>query len=453
MKFRTPFQLKDGVIYDADGKLVKLWGVNYYAPFNHNYFNIKELGKDHFAAIDEDFRHFKMMGIDFIRMHLYDREISDPHGNLVCNHQLEVLDYLIERAEQEGIYLMITPIVWWNTINNQIQMDQKYAYWHIGCQPAFGFCNFYSKDALLWDKNAIECQKRYFTALLSHQNKFSGKRLDEYGNIAAIELCNEMQAPHLGMLNDPDSWNRGVDTRGWGYELSHGEQLEQLIGIWNKYKKSKKGTDQEILNRFNHELLLNYGRTMMSIVNRFFGKKTLKAMFGSYSGYISDADKENFRKIGVDLPTLGTYLNFDGFDASNTDRFNHLEKARAWYNEVRDIAYDEFGKAVYEFDASGTLNGYPYAALGAAYAKFGVQMAAFFTYCPAAVAAWNPGWLVHYLNLLHTPRKAAAFAAAGEIFRKVTPRSKISMDDEVWTGKGFRIQRDGDSVVFSTDQE
>jgi hypothetical protein len=43
-----------GVIYDAVGIKVKLWGVNYYAPFNHNYFNIEELGKDHRQAIDQD---------------------------------------------------------------------------------------------------------------------------------------------------------------------------------------------------------------------------------------------------------------------------------------------------------------------------------------------------------------------------------------------------------------
>ena len=58
-EFTAPFHVKDGVIYDHDKKKVKLWGVNYYAPFNHNYYNIEELGKDHFAAIDEDIRHLK----------------------------------------------------------------------------------------------------------------------------------------------------------------------------------------------------------------------------------------------------------------------------------------------------------------------------------------------------------------------------------------------------------
>ena len=445
MKYKTPFRLENGIVRDADGKTVKLWGVNYYAPFNHNYFNILELGKDHFAAIDEDFRHFKLMGIDFIRMHLYDREISDPYGNLVDNHQLEVLDYLIDRAEQEGIFLMITPIVWWNTVSNQIQLDQAYAYWHIGTQQAFGFSNFFSKDSLLWDEDALACQKRYFESLFAHRNKFSGRRLDEYSNIAAIELCNEMQTPRLDMLTDPETFDR---NRSSAWEYSRGEQLRKLVKIWREYKKDKTGTDREILAQFNCEHLVNYGKTMMEIVNRYFGNRTLKAMFGSYAGYLSAGDLKLFREIGVDLPTLGTYLNFDGFDSTNTDRFNHLTKAREWLEYVRDVSYGGFGKAVYEFDATGTQNGYPYAALAAAYAKFGVQMAAYFTYTPAAVAAWNPGWLVHYMSLEHTPRKAAAFAAAGEIFRGMSPESELDMQEGEWSGNGFRILRDGDAVTY-----
>ena len=77
MAYQTPFQVSNGTIFDAEGKKVHLFGVNYYAPFNHNFYNILELGKDHFKAVDEDFRHFQELDIRFIRIHLYDREITD----------------------------------------------------------------------------------------------------------------------------------------------------------------------------------------------------------------------------------------------------------------------------------------------------------------------------------------------------------------------------------------
>ncbi len=110
-RYRTPFHVKEGTIYDAENRTVKLWGVNYYVPFNHNFFNIKELGLDHRKIIDEDLRHFQLLGIDLIRMHLYEREITDRLGNIVENENLEILDYLIEECSKKGIYLMLSPTV------------------------------------------------------------------------------------------------------------------------------------------------------------------------------------------------------------------------------------------------------------------------------------------------------------------------------------------------------
>ena len=58
-RYRTPFHVKDGVILDAEKREVKLWGVNYYVPFNHNFFNIQELGLDHREIIERDLHHFR----------------------------------------------------------------------------------------------------------------------------------------------------------------------------------------------------------------------------------------------------------------------------------------------------------------------------------------------------------------------------------------------------------
>ena len=52
-KYQKPFKVKNGIIYDANNCVVKLWGVNYYAPFNHNYQNLIELGIDIYKAIEK----------------------------------------------------------------------------------------------------------------------------------------------------------------------------------------------------------------------------------------------------------------------------------------------------------------------------------------------------------------------------------------------------------------
>ncbi|MBQ7179489.1 MAG: hypothetical protein IJS08_18875, partial [Victivallales bacterium] len=144
-------------------------------------------------------------------------------------------------------------------------------------------------------------------------------------------------------------------------------------------------------------------------------------------------------------------LNACGFDGANTDSANHLSMAEKWLERIRKEPSSELAKVVYEFDATGTQNGYPLAAIAAAYRDYGVQMAAYFTYTPAAVAAWNPGWLVHYLNLEHTPSKAAGFAAAAAIFHREKAPG-VAIGAECWSGDGYVIERKDDLVVY-TDNE
>ena len=92
---------------------VALFGVNYYPPFWHNYPDLKAVGADHRKVIDQDVAHFARMGLDAIRLHVFDREVSDHDGNLLDNEHLLLLDYLIARASERGIYTVLTPIAWW----------------------------------------------------------------------------------------------------------------------------------------------------------------------------------------------------------------------------------------------------------------------------------------------------------------------------------------------------
>ena len=445
MNYKTPFQVRSGVIYDAVGKVVRLFGVNYYAPFNHNYYNIAELGKDHYRAVDEDFRHFKEMGVRFLRIHLYDREITDCEGNLVENGNLAVLDYVLKKCEEEEIYLMITPIVWWNTVSTQLAAEQDYAYWYCFSRPEFGFSNFYSKDSLIWSQDAIECQKRYFRSLFDHRNRWTGKSFCEHSQIVALEPFNEPDyvAP---WLVDTDTTPEGMSRR----VFSQGRLRRELKELFRSFELSHPEIKErdKLFEAFNFQNIRHYLLELMGIVDDFFGNRVLKTSFASFGGNISPEMNQLFKDCNICAISFGTYLNASGFDAVNTDGANHLSMAEKWLANVRKTCHSDLAKLVYEFDATGTQNGYPLAALGAAYRDFGVQMAAYFTYTPAAVAAWNPGWLVHYLNLEHTPSKAAGFAAAAAIFQmEKTPG--LVLEPERWSGDGFVIEREGDRVVYA----
>ena len=445
MNFKPPFHVQSGVILDAQGQTVRLFGVNYYAPFNHNYYNIAELGKNHYRAVDEDFRHFHELGVRFIRIHLYDREITDFEGHLVENGNLDVLDYVLKKCEDEGIFLMITPIVWWNTVSTQIAVEQDYAYWYCGSHPGFGFSNFYSKDSLLWNTDALECQKRYFRELFAHRNRWTGKRFCEHPQIVAIEPFNE-----------PDyvvPWQIETDTTPEGMGCcvySQGRLRTQLKKLFNDFKAAHPEINDkdELYNAFNFNNLERYLSELMGIVDQYFGDNVLKGSYVSFSSKVTPELNNLLKRNNISLISFGTYLNACGFDGVNTDGVNHLPMAEAWLRRVREECKTDLGKVVYEFDASGTQNGYPIAAIAAAYRDFGVQMAAYFTYTPAAVAAWNPGWLIHFLNLEHTPSKAAGFAAAAAIFHRESPPG-LSMETERWSGEGYLIERKNDLVVYA----
>lgn len=448
--FSVPFTVKNSVIYDADGKKVKLWGVNYYTPFNSNFYNIEELGKDHFATIDEDLRHFKLMNIDFIRMHLYDREITDRNGNIVENRNLRVFDYLVDQCEKNGIYLMLTPTVWWNTVNNQIFQEKYYAFWFIDAQEAFGFSNYYSCDSMIWDPDAIRCQETYLNALFSRKSTVSGKRLAEYRNIVAIELFNEPRFPNFRQLDrDIDLEKAGMDAATW----SRGRQRLKLVAMWEEFLKQHPeiSNDEKGFRAFRAEVIRHYFERLWPIVDRYFGKNVLKAQFPSSNGTIPEDLRSMFDSCDIDALTLGTYLNVNSFDGSNTDSSNHLDLALQWFKPYENLPKGKYARVAYEFDATATQNGYPLAAIAALYAKYDVQLAAYFTYTPYAVAAWNPGWLVHFMNIAHTPSRAAGFAAAGEIFRNHEPRDPVIMEENAWHGKDFALERKNDFVYFKND--
>ncbi len=447
MSYQTPFQVKNGTVFDAAGKKVLLFGVNYYAPFNHNFYNILELGKDHFKAVDEDFRHFQELGVRFLRIHLYDREITDAEGNLVENLNLDVFDYVLEKAEQQNIYLMLTPIVWWNTVSTQIAVEADYAYWYTGSHQDFGFSNFYSKDSLIWHPDAIECQKRYFRALFSHRGKRTGKRICDYRNIVAVEPFNEPDyiAP---WLVETDETPAGMSAK----VFSQGKLRRQLKEKFHDFaeKHPELNDINDVCKEFNASILEHYFNELFPIVEEFFADRTIKCSFVSFSGNVDKKMDQLLKKHHVEAISFGAYLNTCGFDGVNTDSTNHLPMAERWLKTVRNSCESDLARIIYEFDATGTQNGYPLAALAAAFRETNVQMAAYFTYTPAAVAEWNPGWLVHYLAMEHTPSKAAGFAAAAAIFHSANEPELVT-GEEKWSGKNFLIKRQNDLTVYADE--
>ncbi len=107
-----PLHVADGVLRYPDGAEPALWGVNYYTQSWDQYESLRKAGADHKQAIIDDFDDLERMNIDIVRIHVFDREISDGNGNLVPNDHLDLLDRIVAECDKRGIYLMLTPIAW-----------------------------------------------------------------------------------------------------------------------------------------------------------------------------------------------------------------------------------------------------------------------------------------------------------------------------------------------------
>ena len=101
-----------GVIRWKDSKQeVALFGANYTLPSASDYRAAGYLTSDRKKLVDEDMAQFARMGWDALRISFWgDWENSDHAGNLRANDHLDLMDYLIARARERGIYILFSPI-------------------------------------------------------------------------------------------------------------------------------------------------------------------------------------------------------------------------------------------------------------------------------------------------------------------------------------------------------
>ncbi len=165
----------DRLLWRADGREVALWGVNYNAPFVRDYADVAKAGLRHEEVIDADIEHLRRLGVDYVRLHTFDAQFTDREGNLVETDHLRLLDYLVARLSEKGLFVVLTPIAWW----------------HASAQGANGFSNRYTMPEMTSDPRAREIQCRYLKNFGTHVNRYTGRRYADEPTILAFELVNE----------------------------------------------------------------------------------------------------------------------------------------------------------------------------------------------------------------------------------------------------------------------
>ncbi len=173
-----------GVVRWADDRHeVTLFGANYVLPTASDYRAAGYLHADRKKMIDEDMAQFARMGWDGLRLTFWgDWESADSAGNLIANDHLDLMDYLVARARERGIYMLFSPIQLYSS-NWPDAMERDAA------TPGFG--RVFGKARMGTDSAAIAAQVNYLRQILNHVNPYTGVALKDEPAILFIELVNE----------------------------------------------------------------------------------------------------------------------------------------------------------------------------------------------------------------------------------------------------------------------
>jgi hypothetical protein len=180
---RAVYLDNQGVVRWRDNRReVTLFGANYVLPTASDYRAAGYLHADRKRMIEEDMAQFARMGWDGLRLTFWgDWEASDSAGNLIANDHLDLLDYLVARARERGIYMLFSPI-------------QLYgANWPdaLGDTTDPGFGRHFGKARMGTDPAALAAQVNYLRQILDHVNPYTGVALKDEPAILFIELVNE----------------------------------------------------------------------------------------------------------------------------------------------------------------------------------------------------------------------------------------------------------------------
>jgi hypothetical protein len=101
-------------------------------------------------------------------------------------------------------------------------------------------------------------------------------------------------------------------------------------------------------------------------------------------------------------------------------------------------------RIVYEFDQADLLTATLYPAMARTFRSVGAQLATMFTYDMLRTAPYNLSWQTHFLNLVHTPRKAVSAVIAAEVVRRLPAYQDYGSYPDNTRFGDFRVSYEGD---------
>jgi hypothetical protein len=221
-----------------------------------------------------------------------------------------------------------------------------------------GFSRYFERPEMGTNPSSIAAQVNYIGQLLNHVNPYTG-----------FALKNEPAILFVEMINEP---------------VHHPENLAGSIDYINKLVDAVRSTGSRQTTFFN--------------VSQDFA--------------IAPAIKRS----KVDGVSFGWYPT--SLVAGHALQGNFLRAVDGYPDMLRPELQGR-PRIVYEFDQADLLSGYMYPAIARTFRSVGAQFATMFAYDMLQTAPYNLGWQTHFLNLVHTPKKAVSAVIAAEAMRRL----------------------------------
>jgi hypothetical protein len=289
----------------------------------------------------------------------------------------------------------------------------------------------------MWNE-AWEPQKRYLREFLTRINPYNQKR-----------MCDQACLRFLEIINEPDYWRFGdLMTRTPGTTYLPPEPsmagLEGVLRAYDAFLPGPEWRNQSTYAEFRRRQVRTYINTMVDAIRATGAKQTI-AYFRTWWSDLPDV-AQGIGESRCDCITTGAYPG----GLPHTPENEHKNLLSELKDQTVETCFAGKARQVYEFDAPGTVQStQTYPALARMLRNVGVQTACQFQYDSRRLAAWNPDWPTHYLNLWHTPEKAVSFMIAGETFRRTPRGTKYNAPEDDWVFGNTAVSFGRNAAIFS----
>jgi len=315
----------------ADGE----WGVNYYAPFALDYNELARRGIDPKAAIRDDVAHFRRLGVDYIRVHCFDRQISRRDGALSETRHLDLLDYLAATAVSNGLKMVLTPIAW-------------YGWGPMDAVAREGFSNLATMEEFTSKRELWRLQARFLSEFAAHTNRHTGIAYGKDPAVIAFECVNEPLYP-----KDWPQTNVTVYVNALVEALRAGGAVQPIFyNSWNGYNEALGRSKADGASCSAYPLGLLNGRTLRGRQLGRISASTLKP-----DAFLAGKRRMAYEFDAADTldaclyPAMAKMLRGEGVELAAQFQYDPLALAdvnKNWHTHYLNLVYTEPGISYFE---------------------------------------------------------------------------------------------------------